>query len=181
MSRPHPSQLTNIGAKRQGELALCANSVVPDANECGSDLPPPLSVKLFFIRTQKLFQKFLKGLGETFFKKFPQAHPPRPSSAAIIASALYELYWFTKDELYKTSADKMIASLSTEAYRAKVGENGGFILMHSVGSLPHSLLNIEAGRVNDHNIDVPLNYADYYFLEALIRKARVEKDENPIQ
>ena len=103
------------------------------------------------------------------------------SSAAIIASALYELYWFTKDELYKTSADKMIESLSTEAYRAKVGENGGFILMHSVGSLPHSLLNIEAGRTNDHNIDVPLNYADYYFLEALIRKGRVEKGENPIK
>ena len=53
--------------------------------------------------------------------------------------------------------------------------------MHSVGSLPHSLLNIEAGRPNDHNIDVPLNYADYYFLEALIRKGRVEKGENPIR
>ena len=103
------------------------------------------------------------------------------SSAAIIASALYELYWYTKDESYKAGADKMIESLSTEAYRAKVGENGGFLLMHSVGSLPHSLLNIEAGRVHDHNIDVPLNYADYYFLEALIRKGRVEKDENPIK
>ena len=103
------------------------------------------------------------------------------SSAAIIASALYELFWFTKDESYKTAADKMIESLSTPAYRAEVGENGGFILMHSVGSLPHSLLNIEAGRVNDHNIDVPLNYADYYFLEALIRKGRVEKGENPIK
>ena len=103
------------------------------------------------------------------------------SSAAIIASALYELFWFTKDMSYKTAADKMIASLSTDAYRAKVGENGGFMLMHSVGSLPHSLLNIEAGRTHDHNIDVPLNYADYYFLEALIRKARVEKGENPIK
>ena len=103
------------------------------------------------------------------------------SSAAIIASALYELYWYTKDDSYKAGADKMIESLSTEAYRAKVGENGGFLLMHSVGSLPHSLLNIEAGRVHDHNIDVPLNYADYYFLEALIRKGRVEKDENPIK
>ena len=102
-------------------------------------------------------------------------------AAAIIASALYELYWFTKDESYKAAADKMIESLSTPAYRAEVGENGGFLLMHSVGSLPHSLLNIEAGRVHDHNIDVPLNYADYYFLEALIRKGRVEKGENPIK
>ena len=75
----------------------------------------------------------------------------------------------------------MIESLSTPAYRAEVGENGGFIFRHSVGSLPHSLINIEAGRTNDHNIDVPLNYADYYFLEALIRKGRVEKGENPIK
>ena len=103
------------------------------------------------------------------------------SSAAIIASALYELYWYTKNESYKENADKMINSLSAEPYRAEVGTNGGFILKHSVGSLPHSLLNIEAGRPNDHNIDVPLNYADYYFLEALIRKGRVEKGENPIR
>ena len=103
------------------------------------------------------------------------------SSAAIIASALYELYWHTKDEFYKEKADKMIESLSTAPYRAELGTNGGFILKHSVGSLPHSLLNIEAGRPNDHNIDVPLNYADYYFLEALIRKGRVEKDENPVR
>ena len=103
------------------------------------------------------------------------------SSAAINASALYELYWHTKDEFYKKTADKIIESLSTDAYRAKVGENGGFLFMHSVGSLPHSLLNIEAGRTTSHNIDVPLNYADYYFLEALIRKGRVEKGENPIR
>ena len=103
------------------------------------------------------------------------------SSAAINASALYELYWHTKDEFYKNIADKTIESLSTEAYRAKVGENGGFLFMHSVGSLPHSLLNIEKGRTTAHNIDVPLNYADYYFLEALLRKGRVEKGENPIK
>ena len=103
------------------------------------------------------------------------------SSAAIIASALYELYWHTKDEFYKEKADKMIESLSVAPYRAELGTNGGFILKHSVGSLPHSLLNIEAGRPNDHNIDVPLNYADYYFLEALIRKGRVEKGENPVR
>lgn len=103
------------------------------------------------------------------------------SSAAINASALYELYWHTKDEFYKEKADKIIESLSGEAYRAKVGENGGFLFMHSVGSLPHSLINIEAGHTTSHNIDVPLNYADYYFLEALIRKGRVEKGENPIK
>ena len=102
------------------------------------------------------------------------------SSAAIIASALYELNWYTKNKIYKEKADKMIESLSKEPYRAEVGTNGGFIFKHSVGSLPHShvkrLTNPNAG-----NIDVPLNYADYYFLEALIRKGRVEKGENPIK
>jgi rhamnogalacturonyl hydrolase YesR len=102
------------------------------------------------------------------------------SSAAIIASALYELNWYTKNQMYKEKADKMIESLSKEPYRAEVGTNGGFIFKHSVGSLPHSHVqrqtNPKAG-----NIDVPLNYADYYFLEALIRKGRVEKGENPIK
>ncbi|MGM9785991.1 MAG: glycoside hydrolase family 88 protein [Candidatus Cryptobacteroides sp.] len=102
------------------------------------------------------------------------------SSAAIIASALYELYWFTKNQFYKEKADKMIESLSTPAFRAEPGTNGGFILMHSVGSLPHSVINIRTNPAA-HNIDVPLNYADYYFLEALIRKGRVEKGECPVK
>lgn len=102
------------------------------------------------------------------------------SSAAIIASALYELFWITKDEFYMEKADKIIESLSSTPYRAEIGTNGGFILKHSVGSVPHSLLNIEAGKIDSHNIDVPLNYADYYFIEALLRKIRIEKGENPI-
>ncbi len=92
--------------------------------------------------------------------------PRDVSSAAIVASAFYEMYTYTKNELYKQQADKMIESLSTPAYRAAVGENKGFLLMHSVGSIPHN-----------SSIDVPLNYADYYFLEALIRKGHVEAGE----
>ena len=102
------------------------------------------------------------------------------SSASIIASALYELYWYTKDNMYKEKADKMIESLSSPAFRAEPGTNGGFILMHSVGSLPHSVINIRTNP-NAHNIDVPLNYADYYFLEALIRKRHIEKGECPVE
>jgi len=52
----------------------------------------------------------------------------------------------------------MINSLSSDAYCARLGKNGGFLLMHSTGALP---LKSE--------IDVPLTYADYYYLEALIR------------
>ena len=92
------------------------------------------------------------------------------SSAAIIASALYELYGMTENSLYKEKADKIIESLSSPAYRAEPGTNGGFILMHSVGSIPHG-----------SSIDVPLNYADYYFLEALIRKGNIEKGLAPVK
>ena len=88
------------------------------------------------------------------------------STAAIIASAFYEMYTYTGDGLYKQKADRIVESLSSPAYRAPVGGNGGFLLMHSVGSIPHG-----------SNIDVPLNYADYYFLEALIRKGRLEAGE----
>lgn len=104
------------------------------------------------------------------------------SSAAIIASALYELNWYTKNQMYKEKADKMIESLSKEPYRAEVGTNGGFIFKHSVGSLPHShVRRVEKNDKSLGNIDVPLNYADYYFLEALLRKDRIEKGENPIK
>ena len=65
---------------------------------------------------------------------------------------------------YKAWADKVVTSLSSPAYRAPLGENGDFILMHSVGSLPHN-----------SEVDVPLNYADYYYLEALKRKKDLEK------
>lgn len=82
--------------------------------------------------------------------------PRDVSAAAVTASALYELSEFIPE--YKGTADKIVRSLSSDRYRAIVGTNGNFLLMHSVGSIPH------------HNeIDVPLNYADYYFLEALVR------------
>ncbi|MDD4490071.1 MAG: glycoside hydrolase family 88 protein [Paludibacter sp.] len=89
--------------------------------------------------------------------------PRDASAAAIIASALYELSTYDRPE-YKETADRIIASLSSPAYRAILGTNGNFLLMHSVGSIPHG-----------GEIDVPLNYADYYFLEALLRKQAIEK------
>jgi hypothetical protein len=85
------------------------------------------------------------------------------SSAAIMASALYELSSYSESEYYKGWADKILESLASPAYRATVGENGYFLLKHSVGSIPHSA-----------EIDVPLSYADYYFLEALKRKRDLE-------
>lgn len=83
------------------------------------------------------------------------------STAAILASALIELSSFTKDteqSLYISKAEKMLQSLSKEPYKAVTGTNGGFILKYSAGHLPkHS------------EVDVPLTYADYYYVEALMR------------
>jgi len=84
---------------------------------------------------------------------------PRDASAgALYASALLELFTYTKDQQQFAAAEKMITSLASPAYRTKYGEDSGFLLKHSVGSLPHN-----------SEVDVPLSYADYYYVEALLR------------
>ncbi len=84
--------------------------------------------------------------------------PRDASAAAVIASGLYELSAYTKNaKLYNKTADKIVTNL-TNAYRSPIGKNYGFILLHSTGSKP-----------SDSEVDVPLNYADYYYLEALLR------------
>lgn len=80
------------------------------------------------------------------------------SAAAITASALYELAKYSnKGKKYKAAADKILYSLNTK-YLSKPGENYGFLLEHSTGHRPAN-----------SEIDVPINYADYYYLEALLR------------
>jgi unsaturated chondroitin disaccharide hydrolase len=82
------------------------------------------------------------------------------SAAAITASALYELAKFSKPNAkkYKAAADKILSSLSTK-YTSSTGANYGFLLEHSTGHRPAK-----------SEIDVPINYADYYYIEALLRK-----------
>jgi rhamnogalacturonyl hydrolase YesR len=83
------------------------------------------------------------------------------SAGAIMASALIELSGYVdaeKGKEYRQIAEKQLRSLSSPVYRANSGENGNFILMHSVGSIP-----------GKSEVDVPLTYADYYYLEALFR------------
>ena len=80
------------------------------------------------------------------------------SAGSIMASALIELYGLTDNELYLTTAERQLRSLCSEAYLAPVGENGNFILRHGTGHLP-------AGT----EVDVPLTYGDYYFIEAAMR------------
>jgi rhamnogalacturonyl hydrolase YesR len=91
--------------------------------------------------------------------------PRDASAAAILCSGLYELstHLGAEGAAYKEAADKILISLSSERYRAAVGENHNFILMHSVGHLP-----------NNSEIDVPIIYADYYFIEACMRKLELD-------
>jgi unsaturated chondroitin disaccharide hydrolase len=87
---------------------------------------------------------------------------PRDSSAAaIMCSALLELRTFVDAaaaKRYTALAEQQLRSLSSPAYRAKPGENGNFLLMHATGHKP---------KLSE--IDVPINYGDYYFVEALQR------------
>jgi len=110
-----------------------------------------------FVVNHKNFPSDLVPYWDFDAPKIPD-EPRDASAAAIMASALYELSGYEKREYYMGWADKIMVSLSSPAFRAKRGENGNFLLMHSVGSIPHGA-----------EIDVPLNYADYYFLEALVR------------
>lgn len=84
------------------------------------------------------------------------------SAAAIMASAFIELSTLTKKpdyaEAYLETARRQLLTLGSDEYLACPGENAGFLLKHCVGNMP------ENGE-----IDVPLSYADYYFLEALVR------------
>lgn len=84
--------------------------------------------------------------------------PKDASAAAIIASGLYELSGYSKEgKAYRETADQIVNKL-TEKYTNANGANDGFILAHSTGHKPAK-----------SEIDVPIIYADYYYLEALAR------------
>lgn len=85
--------------------------------------------------------------------------PRDASAAAVTSSALFELCGYLPEgHKYFDYAESILRSLSSPEYLAEPGTNCGFILKHSTGSLAHG-----------SEIDVPLNYADYYYLESLKR------------
>ena len=88
------------------------------------------------------------------------------SAGAIFASALLELSNYSKKNknLYYSTAEQMLVSLASPAYTANVNENNNFILKHSVGHKP-----------GNSEINTPIVYADYYYLEALLRYKKMTK------
>ena len=90
--------------------------------------------------------------------------PRDASAAAIMASAFYELSAYSiKSKVYKAAADKILNSLNNN-YQVSLGADKGFLLLHSTGHKP-------AGT----EIDVPIIYADYYYLEALLRQKHLKQ------
>ena len=91
--------------------------------------------------------------------------PRDASSACIMASALIELSTFVEDPVlsqqFLTLAEQQLTSLSKAPYKAKPGENANFILQHSTANKPANVF------------DTPLVYADYYYIEALLRYKRL--------
>jgi hypothetical protein len=88
------------------------------------------------------------------------------SAGAIICSALIELSQYVGQPLasqYLAVAETQIRTLSSDRYRTKAGESANFLLNHSVGHKP-----------NNSEVDVPLTYADYYYIEALMRYKRLK-------
>jgi hypothetical protein len=92
------------------------------------------------------------------------------SAGSLIASALYEfsIYTTIKATYYRSMADKIIASLN-KSYLSDYKANKGFLLAHSTGSYPQNA-----------EVDVPLVYADYYYLEALVR-SKMLKEKGKIE
>ena len=83
------------------------------------------------------------------------------SAGSIMASALIELSQYVdaaSAQKYLGVAEIQIRTLASPEYLAGSGENGNFILKHGVGHLP-----------GKSEVDVPLTYGDYYFIEALLR------------
>jgi len=83
------------------------------------------------------------------------------SAGAIMASALLELSQYVgqeKSNKYISNAETMLATLASPEYLAEPNTNGGFLLKHGVGHIPEN-----------SEVDVPLTYGDYYFIEAIRR------------
>lgn len=114
---------------------------------------------------QKVADVYLKRLPEDYIPYWDFDDPaipdaPRDASAAcVVASALLELSTYLpgdKGEEYRAAAINMLASLSSDPYRC--GDAKPAFLLHSTGHKP-------AGS----EIDASIIYADYYYIEALLR------------
>ena len=85
------------------------------------------------------------------------------SAGAIVASALIELYRYTNDETYINYSKKFLKNVQTADYILSSDIDIPFILDHSFGDWS------KRSEMNE-----PIVYGDYYFLEALLRLNALE-------
>jgi Highly conserved protein containing a thioredoxin domain len=120
---------------------------------------------------QKLADAYLKRLPEDYIPYWDFDAPDIPkaprdaSAAAVVASGLLELSTYLNNEKgqrYKQAAIEMLKSLSTPAYQS--GEAKPSFLLHSTGHYP-----------NKSEIDASIIYADYYYIEALLRLKKLDE------
>ncbi|CAN5544375.1 glycoside hydrolase family 88 protein [soil metagenome] len=131
---------------------------------------------------RKEFLETARKTADVFIENLPADHipywdfnapdipnaPRDASAAAVVSSALLELSTLVKDKAlqvkYRTEAEAMLASLSSDSYQSHDVNNA--FLLHSTGHKP-----------NNSEIDVSINYADYYYIEALLRLNKLQEAE----
>jgi unsaturated chondroitin disaccharide hydrolase len=95
--------------------------------------------------------------------------PKDASAAAVTASALLELSTFVTDKVkataYRQKAEQILQTLSTEKYQSRNINNA--FLLHSTGHKP-----------NGGEIDASIIYADYYYMEALLRLKKLAEGKS---
>ena len=89
--------------------------------------------------------------------------PRDASAAAVAASGLLEMYRLGHDVAYLRAAEKILWNLSSPVYMNAANENQNMLLKHSTGNKP-----------KNSQVDVPIIYADYYFVEALCRYVKLK-------
>ena len=121
-----------------------------------------------YILTHKNMSEDMIPYWDLFAPDIPNS-PRDASTAALIASGLLELgeYSPKNKKKYFEAAEKILKSLASDQYTAEPGTNQYFILKHSTGNYP-----------SNSEIDAPLSYADYYYLEALLRYNKIKAGKN---
>jgi unsaturated chondroitin disaccharide hydrolase len=132
----------------------------------------------FLAFAQKITDVYLKNLPEDLIPYWDFNAPNIPdepkdaSAACVVASALLELSTFvpnkTKRIEYRSKAEKMLTSLSSEKYKSG-NVNNAFVL-HSTGHKP-----------NGGEVDASIIYADYYYMEALLRLKKLQEGKTIYQ
>lgn len=134
--------------------------------------------KKFLDFAEKVTAIYLKNLPEDLIPYWDFNAPGIPhetadaSAAAITTSALLELSTLvtdkTKSEVYRSRAEKMLVTLSSDKYQSRKINNA--LLLHSTGHQP-----------NKGEIDASIIYADYYYIEALLRLKKMQEGKNIYQ